>query len=287
MEKVFLLGVGAQKSGTTWLHSYLSGHPQANMGAAKEYHVFDALHVADEGIRRKFLQRRINQLLQGVERLKPIDRLVAGFLGDTQRYYDYFTALLEQDAINVTGDITPSYSALPVSALIEIRDEFARRGIRVRVILLMRDPVERCISAVQHVLRQPGESYTGRCHFGGDGETVLRELYASPAFVMRGRYDQTLERLEQVFDPEDIGLFFYETLFKEATTKQVCNFLGLSLMPAKYELRVNASSNEITVGQALRSEVQRFYRPVYERFAAQVEGLWQGCPAPSEQVERQ
>lgn len=287
MEKFFVLGVGAQKSGTTWLHSYLSKHPQANMGAAKEYHVFDALHVADEGIRRKFLQRRINQLLQGVERLKPVDHMVAGFLGDTQRYYDYFAGLLEQDDFSLTGDITPSYCALPVSVLTEIRDEFARRGVRVKVVFLMRDPVERCISAVKHVLRQPGESFTGRCHFAGDGETVLRELYASPAFAMRGRYDQTLEHLEQVFAPEDIGLFFYETLFQEATVKQLCDFLGLPFLPADSDFKVNASDNEIGVGQALRSEVQRFYQPVYERFSVQAKDLWQGYRVLAERVEQQ
>lgn len=246
------------------------------MGIAKEYHVFDALHVTEAGIRRKFLQRRINQLLLGVEQLKPVDRLVAGFLGDTQKYYDLFATLLEQDRISLTGDITPSYCALPVCALAEIRDEFARRGIKVKVIFLMRDPVERCISAVKHVLRQPGESYTGRCHFGEDGESVLRELYASPAFSMRGRYDQTIERLEQVFASEDIGLFFYETLFREETVKQLCNFLGLPFLSADSDLRVNASGNEIVVGQALRVEIRRFYQPVYKRFEGQVEGLWVG-----------
>lgn len=285
MEKFFVLGVGAQKSGTTWLHSYLAGHSQANLGAAKEYHVFDALHVTDEGIRRKFLQRRINQLLQGVDRLKPVDRLVAGFLGDTQRYYDYFDGLLQQDGVNLTGDITPSYCALPVSALAEIRDEFARRGIRVKVVFLMRDPVERCISAVKHVLRQSGESFTGQCHFGGDGESVLRELYASPAFVMRGRYDLTLERLEQVFDPEDIGLFFYEALFKETTITHLCGFLGLPYLPASHNLRVNASDNEIVVKQTLRAEVQRFYQPVYERFPAQATALWNDYRVVTEQLD--
>jgi hypothetical protein len=276
MGKTFVLGVGAQKSGTTWLHSYLAGHPQANLGMAKEYHVFDALHVPEEGVRRKFLQRRINQLLLGVEHLKPVDKLVAGFLGDTQKYYDYFATLLEPSGVSLTGDITPSYCALPVCALSEIRDEFARRGIRVKVIFLMRDPVERCISAIKHVLRQPGESFTGRCHFGQDGESVLRELYASPAFLMRGRYDQTLERLDQVFAPEDIGLFFYETLFREETVKQLCDFLGLPLLSAESDRRVNASDNEIVVGQALRSEIRRFYQPVYKRFEGQVEALWVG-----------
>ena len=41
-EKVFILGVGCQKGGTTWLHKQLDKHPNVNMGFTKEYHVFDA-----------------------------------------------------------------------------------------------------------------------------------------------------------------------------------------------------------------------------------------------------
>lgn len=43
--KTFLLGVGAQKAGTTWLYDYLNDHPQTDMGLYKEYHLFDNLHV--------------------------------------------------------------------------------------------------------------------------------------------------------------------------------------------------------------------------------------------------
>ncbi|MDB4558748.1 sulfotransferase [Amylibacter sp.] len=32
------LGVGAQKSGTTWLSNYLAGHPEVYMSALKEMH---------------------------------------------------------------------------------------------------------------------------------------------------------------------------------------------------------------------------------------------------------
>ncbi len=40
-EKIFLLGLGAQKSGTTWLFDYLNGNSHAKFGIFKEYHVLD------------------------------------------------------------------------------------------------------------------------------------------------------------------------------------------------------------------------------------------------------
>jgi len=41
----FLLGVGAQRCGTTWLHRYLGQHPAVCISPCKELHVFDAKSV--------------------------------------------------------------------------------------------------------------------------------------------------------------------------------------------------------------------------------------------------
>ena len=43
MTKIFILGVGAQKAGTTWLHSQLSTNNSIDFGFRKEYHVFDTI----------------------------------------------------------------------------------------------------------------------------------------------------------------------------------------------------------------------------------------------------
>ena len=39
---VFLLGLGAQKAGTTWLHEQLQRRADTDFGVLKEYHVHDA-----------------------------------------------------------------------------------------------------------------------------------------------------------------------------------------------------------------------------------------------------
>ena len=53
--RTFLLGVGAQKAGTTWLHKYLTASPQMVRGYRKEYHVFDSSDLADEPWRERNL----------------------------------------------------------------------------------------------------------------------------------------------------------------------------------------------------------------------------------------
>jgi hypothetical protein len=39
----FMVGVGAQKAGTTWLFDYLGRHPDVAMSPIKELHYFDQI----------------------------------------------------------------------------------------------------------------------------------------------------------------------------------------------------------------------------------------------------
>ena len=43
--KVFLLGIGAMKSGTSWLWSSVKNAPNVDFGCNKEYHVLDTLYL--------------------------------------------------------------------------------------------------------------------------------------------------------------------------------------------------------------------------------------------------
>ena len=98
---VFLLGVGAQKAGTTWLHAQLDRRRDADFGFLKEYHVHDALTLPAAG----FSNRRRPSWL------KPRTWRRQRFLDRPERYYAYFAARLRRRGIRLTGDITPSTAA--------------------------------------------------------------------------------------------------------------------------------------------------------------------------------
>ena len=94
-DKVFCLGVGAQKAGTSWLHEQLNGREDANFGFLKEYHFLDALTLDSfSGFRPthappwKWRTWRRNRFFQ-----KP------------ERYFDYFTKLLSKPGVTLCGDI--------------------------------------------------------------------------------------------------------------------------------------------------------------------------------------
>lgn len=41
--ETFIIGIGAQRSGTTWISRYLDKHPEVAFSPIKELHVFDSL----------------------------------------------------------------------------------------------------------------------------------------------------------------------------------------------------------------------------------------------------
>ena len=65
----FFVGIGAQKSGTTWLARMLAGHPDVFVTPVKEIHYFDHVrgitqHLSDAKRRsryRKYFQRMATQ----------------------------------------------------------------------------------------------------------------------------------------------------------------------------------------------------------------------------------
>ena len=120
----FLLGLGAQKAGTTWLHDYLSVNGLVNFGGTKGVprarFLFwtgaqgpaDAVQkagAADAGLSPELGRRRssIGTLVQVLR---------YSLMGlDLQAYRDHFITLATEHP--VVGDITPSYCGLNAKQL--------------------------------------------------------------------------------------------------------------------------------------------------------------------------
>jgi hypothetical protein len=169
VQKTFLLGLGAQKAGTTWVHQYLRGHPDCAFGAIKEMASLNIHFDGNIGGRRRV--NKINALRDALEQAAsdigdgelPEERMlqllgkmdhVAADLG-LDHYLRYFSTQFEQnpDAV-LTGDITPGYCMMSQSALKQTKSRLEDTGYRVKALFLMRDPVERCFSALRMAYRR-------------------------------------------------------------------------------------------------------------------------------------
>ena len=255
-----LLGVGCQKGGTTWLRDYLAASPQVDGGFLKEYHLFDVL---DGVTSRSFLlgvMRQARAATRSVERGRPAQSAAlrrAAFYADPDLYVEYMEALLARPGVRVAMDVTPGYAGLSADRLRTIRASFMARGIAVRVVFLMRDPVERLWSAIRMDQRRHGERGEGSV------EEAVRHNYDSDFHESRGRYEDTLASLTAAFADEELFVELYETLFREDTLSRLADFLAIDAHPADTSRRLNTSPKTEPLSEDTRRLVARHYRATY------------------------
>ena len=269
----FILGVGAQKAGTSWLHAYLSKLPEVDLGFMKEYHVFDQKFVADK---TPPLRKRIPNWFSSFFPRNNVEQQLQ-FRRNNSKYVEYFNSLVNSSgAARITGDITPSYAALPASELARISGLLHNAGFKVKVIFLMRDPVERCISANRMYARHLVRANPDNPNLEAE---ILAQNYMKPRFAVRTRYDRTISNLEDVFSREDIFYGFYEELFSSSSVVRLCEFLELPFREADYGEIVNGAKVKSEIPRSLRMEIRTYYQQVYDLVGSKfgqdvVDRLW-------------
>ena len=178
---------------------------------------------------------------------------------DIDNYFQYFQSLLSKGK-NLTGDITPSYSSLPVSAFKRIKEGVEIAGFDIKILLLIRDPLKRCISAAKDDLRK------GRGEKSETLESYLMKNYSSVHYQIRTRYDLTIKNIEQVFDSNQVLIISYENLFTEESVNTICRHLNISYRAPKFDLRINASNFYSDISDNLKRLICKQYEPVYDFF---------------------
>ena len=294
MTKTFILGVGAQKGGTTWLHRQLNDNNNIDLGFRKEYHVFDAIedyerNKAGKKPKNGFRDKRINKILNSHKRGTLGRNLAMGrkksrytslelaFIDNVDNYFDYFDYLyLKNPDVDAVGDITPNYALLQAKTFQLIRQGLEQRGFDVKVFFLMRDPVERVWSLAR--MKQRNMDNEKRDQFD---EFKYIEKAADNGFTSyKSQYDKTINQLEEAFDPTQIHYGFYENLFEADNYYRIKNFLDIPLKPFDSSQVFNASPKSSSLPAELNQKLVRHFKPTYDyiaqRYGDTVLKLWQG-----------
>lgn len=292
MTKTFLFGVGAQKAGTSWLYQYLVDHPECEMGVLKEHGVWVSLLSS----RKPSVQfaNKVAYLSKTLERMKTLqaegqpipgrmrnrmlglaDNLNAEF--DVSYYLNYYERLgrISPNA-RLFADITPEYSTLTVEQMTTVRETMEGAGFDVKVIYLMRDPIERAYSAMR--MRDRDTALAGK-QIPKTARQRFGAALKSPYITSRTSYDGTLKTLDQVFPATHVFHGFYETLFTEDTVAQICGFLGLSYHEPDFDLHINASPRNDELWPKQIAQARRHFDTTYtycaERFGEEmIAGTW-------------
>jgi hypothetical protein len=218
--------IGAQKAGTTWLHANLATHPGVWLPPVKELHHFDELHLDARGHRAAAGERR-REKARAVLAAAGDDRSAAAraaaLLADGSGSDDWYTrlfALAPADA--VCGEITPAYALLPPAGV----DHLVSVSPAVRILFLVRDPIDRAWSQIRMRLRAPGPHDAAR--FG-----PLRDLELDPRVLMRSRYSETLRVYRTRVPEARLWIGDHDLLGSdpEALLRSACRFLGVGYAP--------------------------------------------------------
>ena len=182
----------------------------------------------------------------------------------------------------VVGEASPYYMSHPLAA-----ERMARDLPGIRLVAMLRDPVERAYSAHAHELARGFETEPfaravelEESRLAGELDRTLADpTYQSHAlrhhaYLARGRYAEQLERLGE-WVPRDRILvvdshhFFTEP---EAEYARLLEFLGLPEWPETRFERHNARPRS-KLDEALRTELEAYFAPHDQRLAD-----WLGRP---------
>lgn len=259
-QKTFILGVGAQKTGTTWLHQMLSSQKYSDFGFTKEYQILHAIYNADTNIKRRHI---VNDAFAKMNnnydswRGSPKSMLLS-FLANPSSYYAYFASRVQPEDICLTGDISPIYSSLSSEALKTIKVKFNEYGIQVLPVFIMRDPVYRLQSFIRMQFRSKGikPSY--------DEEVGAMQSYiGSPEDERRVNYVKTFRNLQEAFG-NDANLFFYEDFFRPESIRHLEGKIGAKIEGVQFSKHVGKSRS---VNLLKREDYELFkfaYDDIYE-----------------------
>ncbi len=285
-KKLFLLGVGAQKCGTTWLHSQMKLCNNVDMGFMKEYHVFDSIYSNEcKHLKRKLIESVLAKNEAGIlgvnhEKNKHLLKKMS-FLDNTENYFEYFDYLHRKNSnIELVGDITPSYSMLNSDAFNHIKNGLEDKGFEIKVVFLMRDPLERVWSMLRMTKRNLSLKGEKDSIVEKSDESALLKLYLTPQASLRTRYERTIKELEKVFTREQIFYGFYEELFTEKTYNSLSDFLGIKLQTPDFDFKANVSPKNEKISVATKREICREFEPAYNFLDERTQGhsrkIWGG-----------
>ncbi len=198
--------IGAAKAGTTSLHSFLGQHPQIYLSPVKEPNFF-----ALEGEKLNF----------------PVGTISPGYLAecktDLTAYQEQFQDVTSQKAVGEASPLYLYHSHAPQRIKNHLPD--------VKLIAILRNPVERAYSNFLHHVREGFETYTDFAEALKAEEQRKQEHWWWGFYYLQGGfYYQQLQRYFQLFEPQQIKVYLYEDLKSQSVKllQDIFQFLGVN-----------------------------------------------------------
>ena len=260
-KKPQIVGIGAQKAGTTWLGQMISQHPQVWLPPFKEVQFFNHRFLPEH---RQWLPWHFKRARQTQEKryaakgeaMPPaldawLDRITRGEMFTNHWYKQVFAPAPEG---TLPCDITPEYSTLPDEG-VEFVTDFLPQA---RFIYIIRHPVDRAISQLKMNLTRKKKAPRGV-------EAWLAEI-DDPVLYDRGDYATYVPRWTSRLPADRLLILPFGLIAKDpaGVMRRVEAFCGLT--PHAYRglnAKVFAANAELSVPPEARAKIRERLEPQF------------------------
>lgn len=228
-----VLCIGAQRSGTTWLHAVLQSHPRIWPCEIKEFHQFD--WDGGDPVVGEFRQGQAFAALgavadagaAGPEREHRVRRLLRHAFPPAHSWENYAATFAAAPCDRLACDFTPAYATLDEHAV----DDIVRVMPHLKVIFILRDPIARAVSGAIHELGMSG--------IAGPTEAELRHACNDASNVLRTDYLRTLDLWRRKLSEGRLLVLFHDDIAADpdGVIVRTCDFLGIGPPPPRATAR--------------------------------------------------
>ncbi|MFQ5493118.1 MAG: sulfotransferase [Candidatus Dojkabacteria bacterium] len=227
MRPQFLV-IGAQKAGTSSVHSYLIEHPHVLAPKRKEVRYFGSEHNEEKGL---------------------------------SWYFAHFPLIRPgRQGIYITGESSPNYMYRKGTI-----EKIHRVLPDVKLIMVLRDPTERAISHHNMISRlrdgefPPFEEIVDQYLEGAEIPAETSKV----GFIERGYYLRQIENILEYFSRDQLKITILDDLMRDPKkeSNRLYSFLGLGPFALRNYRKANIGNYETEPDKIVRQKLRRHYEP--------------------------
>ena len=225
-----LFMIGAEKSGTTSLHHYLSQHPDVFMSHPnKEPHYLMPVNRL-----RGYFGRSDIPIRGHRDVLK--NHMSRGYRGE-----------------KIFGESTTAYTRGTTDTKLKIPQAIKQHDPEARCLYIIRHPIDRIISSYRH-----------RKRLGLTELSIEEEIKQNKAYVFTGMYGRHVEAFQKILGPDKVLVVFYEEFIEDPQTEldKVFKYLNIASVSADTSKIHNKGEGDVVeLPEKLRKSLARDFAP--------------------------
>ena len=243
-----ILCPGGQKCGTTWLFDYFNKHPEIGVPSEKELRVFDSALLPYQkdlperyrgGGKHMTVRNRLQEAIAILQSIKDVSDIPYAMTNNhhikraLEMMYVYtdmehFTSYMDWLEYKLIGkkyvsDITPTYILLDDENTGAMAG-YLRQRFDVKVVYLIRDPIDRLVSWMHMINRLDIERLPVIT------QTTIMESTKDPVVVKQQSYSANITRLYTMFGKENVYVDTMERFITEDGVRKFSKWIDVEYM---------------------------------------------------------